>query len=75
MAGTIHRRYSERVANGEIESDPAQVEAVKKLDALCVALGEARMARKSSALGWLFGARKTPEPPRGLYVWGSVGRG
>ena len=75
MSGTIHRRYSERVARGEIESDPAQIEAVKKLDALCVALGEARMARKSSALGWLFGARKAPEPPRGLYVWGSVGRG
>ena len=75
MSGTIHRRYSQRVARGEIESDPAQIEAVKKLDALCVTLGEARMARKSSALGWLFGARKSPEPPRGLYVWGSVGRG
>ncbi len=75
MVGTIQRRYSERVARGEIESDPAQVEAVKKLDLLCVTLGEARMARKSSALGWLFGARKPPEPPRGLYIWGSVGRG
>ena len=75
MVGTIQRRYSERVARGEIESDSAQIEAVKRLDALCVALGEARMARKSSALGWLFGARKSPEPPRGLYIWGSVGRG
>ncbi|MFO1135769.1 MAG: cell division protein ZapE [Rhodoblastus sp.] len=75
MSGTIHRRYSERVARGEIERDPAQVEAVKKLDALCVALAESRLARKSSALGWLFGGRKAPEPPRGLYVWGSVGRG
>ncbi len=75
MSGTIHRRYSERVARGEIESDPAQIEAVKKLDALCVALAESRLARKSSALGWLFGGRKAPEPPRGLYIWGSVGRG
>ncbi len=75
MSGTIQRRYSERVARGEIESDPAQIEALKKLDALCTALVEAQMARKSSPLGWLFGARKAPEPPRGLYIWGSVGRG
>ena len=75
MTGTIQRRYSERVARGEIESDPAQIEAVKKLGALCVALGETPKARKSRALGWLFGARKAPEPPRGLYIWGSVGRG
>lgn len=34
------------------------------------------MAAKSSPLGWLFGKRAaTPEAPRGLYVWGSVGRG
>ncbi|MCB1540220.1 MAG: AFG1 family ATPase [Rhodoblastus sp.] len=75
MPGTIHRRYSERVARGEIESDPAQIAAVKKLDALCIALTESRLARKSSALGWLFGGRKTQDAPRGLYVWGSVGRG
>jgi len=75
MSGTIQRRYSERVAAGEIERDPAQVEAVRKLDALRVALAESRLARKSSALGWLFGNRKAPEAPRGLYIWGSVGRG
>ena len=75
MPGTLQRRYSERVARGEIERDPAQIEAVKKLDALCATLIESQMARKSSPLGWLFGGRKAAEPPRGLYIWGSVGRG
>ncbi|MFC6050713.1 cell division protein ZapE, partial [Methylobacterium hispanicum] len=32
-------------------------------------------ARKGSALGWLFGRKETAAPPRGLYIWGSVGRG
>ena len=38
-------------------------------------LGEYRLARKSSPLGWLFGARKKVEAPKGLYIWGAVGRG
>ncbi|HEY8580163.1 MAG TPA: cell division protein ZapE, partial [Beijerinckiaceae bacterium] len=33
------------------------------------------LARKSSPLGWLFGRRRPAEPLKGLYVWGSVGRG
>jgi cell division protein ZapE len=32
------------------------------------------VARKSSSLGWLFGSRE-PEPIRGLYIFGDVGRG
>ena len=35
-----------------------------------------RLARKSSSLGWLFGARERREEPiRGLYIFGEVGRG
>ncbi|MFV0282154.1 MAG: cell division protein ZapE [Rhodoblastus sp.] len=75
MPGTIQSRYNERVARGEIERDSAQIEAVARLDALAAVLAETRLARKSSALGWLFGARKAPEAPRGLYIWGPVGRG
>jgi cell division protein ZapE len=37
-------------------------------------LAERRLARKSSSLGWLFGSRE-PEPIRGLYIFGDVGRG
>ena len=39
-------------------------------------LAEHRLARKSSSLGWLFGARaKRPTPIKGLYLFGDVGRG
>ncbi|MDE2363080.1 MAG: AFG1 family ATPase [Hyphomicrobiales bacterium] len=75
MAGTIEARYLEKVRQGLIERDPAQEAATKKLDALCAELAEHRLARKSSALGWLFGARKQNASPRGLYIWGPVGRG
>ncbi len=75
MAGTIERRYSERVQLGLIERDPAQEAAVRRLDSLCAELAESRLAHKSSALGWLFGAGKRSTVPRGLYLWGPVGRG
>jgi cell division protein ZapE len=71
---TIAARYKGLVASGAIESDPAQVALVRRLDRLAEALGSFRLARKTSALGWLFGKR-SPLPPKGLYVWGSVGRG
>lgn len=75
MSGTIEARYSARVREGQIERDPAQEATVRRLDALCAELAEHRLARKSSALGWLFGARKPAGNPRGLYIWGPVGRG
>jgi cell division protein ZapE len=70
----IPKRYNALVASGAIERDPAQVILIGKLEKLAEALSGYRLARKTSALGWLFGKRN-PAPPRGLYVWGSVGRG
>ena len=63
------------MASGAIERDPAQTALVRRLDAVAAALGEHRLARKSSALGWLFGRRSPQTLPKGLYVWGPVGRG
>jgi len=71
---SITTRYNALVAAGTIERDPAQVALLRKLEALAESLGSFRLARKTSALGWLFG-KKNPAPPKGLYVWGSVGRG
>jgi cell division protein ZapE len=71
---SITARYNALVTSGAIERDPAQVALLKRLEALAEALGSYRLARKPSALGWLFG-KKSPAPPKGLYVWGSVGRG
>ena len=76
MAVPITEQYSALVEAGAIERDPAQVVVVKRLAALAETLAARRLARKSSALGWLFGAKKnSAEIPKGLYIWGSVGRG
>jgi cell division protein ZapE len=73
---SILDEYDALVALGRIEHDRWQTAIVHKLDDLCESIEEARLAKKSSALGWLFGARRAAAPlPKGLYIWGSVGRG
>ena len=71
---SITARYDALVATGAIERDPAQVKLLRRLEALAGSLEQFRLSRKTSALGWLFG-KKSHAPPKGLYVWGSVGRG
>ena len=76
MAPTVRARYSSLIAASEIENDPAQQAAVAKLSHLEGELEEHGLARKSSALGWLFGQREsTRKPVKGLYIFGDVGRG
>lgn len=61
----MNQLYSGRLAAGAIQPDAAQADAVARLNRLADELGAPR--------DWLgFGARKTP---RGLYIWGAVGRG
>lgn len=64
--GGVRARYDERVASGALTVDSAQAEAAGHLDALATTL--ANPPKKK-----LFG--KPPEPVRGLYIWGGVGRG
>jgi cell division protein ZapE len=72
----VTSRYDALVTAGAIERDPAQKALLGRLDRLAAQINEKRLARKSSALGWLFGRRPAvSEPMKGLYVWGSVGRG
>lgn len=76
MTISLSDRYAALVEAGAIERDPAQVAVVKRLAALADTLATRRLARKSSALGWLFGGKaRQVEPIKGLYIWGSVGRG
>lgn len=75
MSGPIASRYAELVADGRLDADPAQARAVRSLDELATRLEAHRLARKGSALGWLFGRKEKPEPLKGLYLWGAVGRG
>jgi cell division protein ZapE len=58
--------YRARVKKGELTLDVAQVVAAKRLEQLASALKSYRPGR-----GW-FGPRKAP---RGVYLWGDVGRG
>jgi cell division protein ZapE len=71
---SVAARYDALVARNVIEPDPAQRAIVRRLDELSIALGKRQLARKSSPIGWLFGQRSAP-PMKGIYLWGSVGRG
>ena len=69
-------RYQSLVSSGQIEPDAAQAAAVARLHALVEQIGAKRLARKSSALGWLFGSKAEQQQNlKGLYIWGPVGRG
>lgn len=71
----IRQQYEARVRAGGLERDPAQAKIVALLDALGEELDGYAPARKSSALGWLVRAKAGGDAPKGLYVWGGVGRG
>lgn len=72
---TVAQRYDALVARGEIDRDPAQERLTRALDRLIGDICEKRISSKSSSLGWLFAKRRGPEPVRGLYIYGGVGRG
>ncbi len=59
----VKQLYAARVSAGQISPDPAQAEAVERLDDLA--------KRLSGSRSWFGGSAKV----RGLYIWGSVGRG
>ena len=68
--------HEDLVATGKIERDRAQEATLEKLVRLEDRLAQHRLARKSSSLGWLFGAHeKNAAPIKGLYLFGEVGRG
>ena len=69
--GIIADTYQQRLADQEIEADAAQAQLVVRLDALQGELSSLRQRR--SLLARLFGHE--PKPPKGLYIWGPVGRG
>ncbi len=63
---TLPEIYAARVAGGSLTRDPAQEAALPEFERIRAALAEP--VKKG-----LF--RKAPEPPKGLYLWGGVGRG
>lgn len=70
--GPVQSRLEKRIADGVLIRDPEQVEAAAALDDRLVALSEYEPS-KGGLLGRFFGGRETV--PRGLYMYGGVGRG
>lgn len=64
-------RYRELIAAGELRVDTEQAAAAERLDRLAQEL-EA-VPKKGSILWRALG--RAPEPARGVYMWGGVGRG
>jgi len=60
--------YDARIATGALHDDPVQRAVFPEFERLCAEL--ARPVRKTT-----FFTRRAPEPIRGLYLWGGVGRG
>lgn len=72
MRQTLTQIYEAKVAEGSLRADPAQHAVLPMLEELRV-WAEAQGPRKSGLLSGLF--RKGPPVPKGLYLWGGVGRG
>ncbi len=68
-------RYEAALRGGSIEPDPAQERAVGELQALFEALLSIPRPRPRGLLQRLSRRREGPDPVRGLYLWGGVGRG
>jgi cell division protein ZapE len=68
---SVAERYKALVAGGELKADPDQAGAAAKLADIQTQL-EAVPPRGSTL--WRFLGKK-PDPVRGLYLWGGVGRG
>ncbi|MDA5634477.1 MULTISPECIES: cell division protein ZapE [Rhizobium/Agrobacterium group] len=63
-------------AAGTLQADAAQLGVAAHLDRILADLKARKPAKKKSALGWMFARKAGPAAPvKGLYVYGSVGRG
>ena len=65
--GPTERRLLENIASGELRRDEAQLEAAQALDRLIDRLA----LREDKRFFW----QKDKPVPKGLYLWGGVGRG
>lgn len=67
---TLHQRYQEAVADKTLVPDPAQETAIVALDDLLSRLGKPNLGKAKK-----FSFFKKEKPVKGLYLYGSVGRG
>jgi cell division protein ZapE len=69
MTGPVGKAYATLVAAGELKPDPEQKHAVQSLDRMAYELNH----DKPGLLAKLFS--RCTDGPRGVYLWGGVGRG
>jgi len=69
--GSFYQRYQDLIAQGELKPDADQEGCVKRLDQLQDELES--VPPRGSILWRTF--RKKPTSPKGVYMWGGVGRG
>ena len=67
--------YDARVTAGGLAPDPAQRAVAQRLETLRSTLEAAPPPPKRGLLSGVFGGPARPEAPRGVYLWGGVGRG
>jgi len=72
ITGGVLKTYRHLIGQGEIVADPAQAQAATALDRLAQAL-QSRHERGDGFLSRF--TRRRPDPIRGLYLVGEVGRG
>jgi cell division protein ZapE len=72
---SVLQLYEDAVAARKLGHDEAQVRLLMRFVALEGRIVAHRSARRSQPIGWLFGSRNQGEPPKGVYVFGDVGRG
>ncbi|MDO5768646.1 MAG: cell division protein ZapE [Psychrobacter sp.] len=65
------QRYEKAVNSGDFTRDEQQFQAMRYLDDIYQQL-QHNQQQKKGLFGFL---RPDPEPPKGLYMWGGVGRG
>ena len=70
--GSVGAAYSQLVAGGVLHPDQQQAKCVHTLDLIRAALDTQKSA--PSFISKLIG-RQSPDPIKGLYIWGDVGRG
>ena len=68
MSQTTRDLYAARIASGELHADPAQEAVLAEFDRILAGL-DAKPEKRG------FFRKAVVEQPRGLYLWGGVGRG
>jgi cell division protein ZapE len=75
QSASLRKRYATEIATRGFRSDPAQLRAIDRLEKLRRALLQSERGTLDTLWRRLTGYRRRVPAPRGVYLWGGVGRG